>query len=178
MRKRFVPVFVAAIAALALVACDDGDSSGSDMTSNTATGTNTNTSGGDTSMTTDTSTGGGDGTTPCFSSPAPETFCQAGQYCEDPLFAMCTNGCLNDMNCASNQTCNIPSGQSVGACENVGSAVTKEQVCNKLQACDPANYEQALCDQLYAGTNATCHECIANANCADSEACNSACGFN
>jgi hypothetical protein len=49
--------------------------------------------------------------------------CQPGQYCSDETFGECSVGCLADVNCACNQTCVIPSGDSVGSCRNNTSAV-------------------------------------------------------
>jgi len=46
--------------------------------------------------------------------------CQPGQYCEDSVFGECAEGCLSNVNCASDQVCSIPDGQSVGTCENTG----------------------------------------------------------
>ena len=44
--------------------------------------------------------------------------CAPGQYCADPTFSECANGCLSDVNCASNQYCYKTAGQNVGICEN------------------------------------------------------------
>ncbi len=49
--------------------------------------------------------------------------CQPGQYCVDPSWSECANGCLSDVNCASNQMCFKDSGRQVGVCENVRSSV-------------------------------------------------------
>ncbi len=48
--------------------------------------------------------------------------CSPGQYCEDPTFSECDNGCLSDVNCASNQYCYKTGGQNVGICENTRSS--------------------------------------------------------
>jgi hypothetical protein len=44
--------------------------------------------------------------------------CAPGQYCSDATFSECANGCLSDVNCASNQYCYKTSNQHVGICEN------------------------------------------------------------
>lgn len=49
--------------------------------------------------------------------------CSPGQHCSDPGFSECANGCLSDVNCASNQACFKSPGQQVGVCENVTSSV-------------------------------------------------------
>jgi len=43
--------------------------------------------------------------------------CQPGQYCSEPDFGQCSNGCLSDVNCADNQVCDLSSG-SPGVCMN------------------------------------------------------------
>lgn len=55
--------------------------------------------------------------------------CQPGQYCSDETFGECSVGCLADVNCACNQTCVIPSGDSVGTCRNNSSAVCGNGAC-------------------------------------------------
>ena len=44
--------------------------------------------------------------------------CAPGQYCEDATFSECANGCLSDVNCASNQYCYKSGAHQVGVCEN------------------------------------------------------------
>ncbi len=88
--------------------------------------------------------GGNDGGTPTGGTTecGPEggsVTCQAGQYCEDPRFAECQNGCLANSNCLSNQTCDLDDG-SPGTCKNNeanpdvgGGGANKEAVCAKLK---------------------------------------------
>lgn len=45
--------------------------------------------------------------------------CQAGQYCADPTFGTCENGCLSNDNCSDDQTCDLDGG-SPGTCVNIG----------------------------------------------------------
>jgi|SRR5690606_2576703 len=156
--------------ALVFVACGDDDDNGTqDMTSNA------DMTGGDTTQ--DMTTNPGTGTTEC----GQFATCQAGQYCEDPILATCTNGCLNNDNCASDQTCVKNAGENVGTCQNnmTNMGASAEEVCSKLMACEPTT-TQAMCDQFYAGTNATCHDCVANENCPAlnfDNACATECGF-
>ncbi len=145
-----------------LIACDDDDDS---------TTSDANVSGGEGGT-----SGGGGETTPCGEM---GTVCQAGQYCEDPVLQICTNGCLNDSNCASGQTCIKAAGDNEGSCQNNTTPETGpslEQFCTKLKACEPATTD-AMCSQLYNGTNESCRSCIVNANCSDDEACTDECSF-
>ena len=130
--------------------------------------------------------GGGDnggsdnaGQTPCGNFPEFEDkFCQAGQYCKDMTFSECASGCLSDNNCASNQTCAKENGEQVGVCQNKPMMVDGEceAVCTKMKACDPTITNET-CNQFCAGVSSACRACVADANCADPEACLSACGF-
>ena len=47
-----------------------------------------------------------------------EVWCHPGQYCEDPVFTECEIGCLSDVNCASNQFCDITAPGEPGTCRN------------------------------------------------------------
>jgi len=135
---------------------------------------------GSSSTTTDrnNSTSTSDGTTQCGAD-FTET-CAAGQYCSDPTFSRCSNGCLSNANCAGDQTCSIPSGQSVGACQNnqtTPDGPTEQAFCDKLSACQfPED-----CSQAYAATSVACHTCVIEENCSDildfDGACDSACGL-
>lgn len=168
-----------------LVACDDdgGDSGGTDtMSGADATSGGDTTSPTDTTSPSDTTEPGTGGQTQCGPDPSFSVTCQAGQYCANQDLRDCQNGCLSNQNCASDQTCIIPTGESVGACQNntnpTPTGATRDEFCGRLQACDPANYSDAFCDNFYAGTNAECHNCIAGANCANAlDVCASACGF-
>lgn len=109
------------------------------------------------------------------------TTCQPGQYCEDSNLAICEPGCLSNVNCAADQTCDIPSGQSVGACANDGpSGPTLDAFCMKLLTCDPTGTMEQ-CQTVYNATNAGCHQCIVDENCGDINdfegACDDACGL-
>jgi hypothetical protein len=46
--------------------------------------------------------------------------CQPGQYCYDELLADCRNGCLSNLNCTDDQTCDKGSVDE-GVCQNVSS---------------------------------------------------------
>ncbi len=58
------------------------------------------------------------GITDCGNFPDGPKQCQAGQYCSDEGFSECSNGCLSNNNCASDQTCQKPGSEDVGICEN------------------------------------------------------------
>lgn len=47
-----------------------------------------------------------------------EVWCHPGQYCDDPVFTECRIGCLSDVNCASNQFCDITAPNEPGTCRN------------------------------------------------------------
>lgn len=47
-----------------------------------------------------------------------EVWCSPGQYCEDTTFSECGFGCLSDVNCASNQFCDVPGQGELGTCRN------------------------------------------------------------
>ncbi len=63
------------------------------------------------------SSSGGNGQTECGNCTGSTNMCQAGQYCEDAILCICTEGCLSNTNCASDQVCNT----AAGYWENVGS---------------------------------------------------------
>lgn len=70
--------------------------------------------------------GGGGGQNPGFTAcgnlgGSPKQ-CQPGQYCKDEIGSICDNGCLSNGNCAADQECAIPAGESVGACQNKGAS--------------------------------------------------------
>lgn len=122
---------------------------------------------------------GANGTTPC-APPGLDTVCQAGQYCEDAVLAMCTNGCLSNENCTSEQTCIKEPGMDVGSCQNMLDDVSQADFCEKMLTCDVAGEISAeYCGLIYAGTNSTCHHCVIDGNCGDlnAGACDSSCGL-
>ena len=43
--------------------------------------------------------------------------CQPGQYCEDPTFSDCVEGCLSNVNCAEDQRCVKADGTNIGTCQ-------------------------------------------------------------
>ncbi len=118
-----------------------------------------------------TGSSGSNGVTDCGSA-----VCQACQYCFDETFNDCSNGCLSNTNCAGDQTCQKGAGEDVGSCQNNGGGHNCAALCTKLQACDPS-VTQGMCDQFCAGTNATCQQCILDANCSDETACDSECSL-
>lgn len=107
------------------------------------------------------------------------TICPGGQYCSDSTLAVCENGCLSNANCASDQVCELPDGESVGACANVQAAVPESEFCEKFVVCSGA--DAAACNMFFAGTSSECHQCILEENCSDINAfegeCDAECGF-
>jgi len=161
-----------ALTLLALLALPSACTDDADDTGNDETGGNSGDGDGD--------GGDGDGITDCTPPGVTDPVeCAAGQYCSDPVLAICENGCLSNANCLSDQTCEKDSGQDVGSCQNkAGDGPTEEEFCDKLLTCDPSGTE-AQCSMVYAATNQTCHECIVDGNCGDINdgSCDSACGL-
>lgn len=52
-------------------------------------------------------------------------WCQPGQYCADQTFSDCVNGCLSDVNCASNQYCEVDRRTGEGICLNARTVVQR-----------------------------------------------------
>lgn len=93
---KFSKVFATLMAAGLMFACSGSESSGGDACN-----------------------AGNTGFTECN---AGLTECQPGQFCDSEMLS-CSVGCTSDVNCASNQFCNLESG-SPGVCEN---CVVQEQ---------------------------------------------------
>jgi len=165
--------------ACAASGCSGGDDGGDSDTANTSTTSGT---GSTTAGTSQGETGGtlDPGVTDCTPPGLTQVLCQAGQYCEDSVLGICTNGCLSNANCAADQTCEKAGGANEGTCQNVGgSGPTEAEFCDKLLTCDPAG-TMAQCSTLYKATNEGCHNCIVDGNCGDiinNGSCDAACGF-
>ncbi len=115
--------------------------------------------------------------------------CQAGQYCDDPRFAMCLSGCLSDVNCACNQVCVKTAGDAAGTCQNSAPPpppppppdagqppVTSMDLTRCLAACEKAqqcNYYsvgdvvqcKAGCDSVGDVVRKALADCVQNAAC-------------
>lgn len=164
------------LVACAVISCSGGDDGGG--TDSASTGTTT---GGGTTAGTSSETGGmlDPGVTDCTPPGLPQVLCQAGQYCEDMVLGMCTNGCLSNANCAADQTCEKAGGANEGTCQNVGGdGPTEAEFCAKLLVCDPSGTMEQ-CSTIYKGTNEGCHTCVVDGNCGDinNGACDAACGL-
>ncbi len=160
---------------LTIAACP-GDDEGSSDDAASADGTN---SGNATNGGNDTGGDLGDGVTDCSSQGFGEVVCQAGQYCEDSVLSICTNGCLSNDNCTSEQTCEKGAGEDVGSCQNVGpGGPSLEEFCMKLLTCDMSG-TMDQCTTVYNATNEGCHQCIVDGNCGDVNggSCDMACGI-
>lgn len=176
MRLRHVSTLFFSLALATTVVACDGDDEGSDSGSDNSGGTGGSGDSGDS---------GGSGMqgfsdcTPMGFEDTPTT-CQPGQYCADPNLADCVPGCLSNVNCAADQSCSIPSGESIGSCVNDAASISEADFCMKLLTCDPSGTMEQ-CSTIYTATNATCHECIISENCGDINdfegACDSACGL-
>ncbi|HVZ36678.1 MAG TPA: hypothetical protein VG963_29820, partial [Polyangiaceae bacterium] len=98
--------------------------------------------------------------------------CSAGQYCDNSL---CSNGCLSDDNCASNQSCDKQAGENVGTCQTHGTA---DKDCpayvRKCVACGGDNDEcQRQCDVA----NAECTSCVVSQSGCILSSCINLCQF-
>jgi hypothetical protein len=101
--------------------------------------------------------------------------CQPGQYCNAEMLT-CSVGCTSDVNCASNQFCNLDSG-SPGTCENCvvqeqetstsggsscADSVDKMIACGFLESADRAA-AITTCDADSDGDSALVMSCIESA---------------
>lgn len=117
------------------------------------------------------------GLTPCGNFPDQQAkFCQAGQYCADMTFSECVNGCLNNANCASDQTCIKAAGENAGTCQNNPGNTSCEDVCDRVLACDPSTPRQ-FCAEQCVGFNEECKTCLVDVNCIEADTCWDACGI-
>ena len=171
MRPTMSTVVFSCLASMILVhatACKSGDDD--DTTGETA---------GETAAPTTTAgENPGEGVTECGKLGDDVVKCQAGQYCADPVLVLCENGCLNNDNCAADQTCVKEPSEDVGTCQNNGGAgPTEAEFCKKVLVCDPSGTME-MCAMIYAGTVETCHQCFIDSNCGDinSGSCNTLCG--
>lgn len=122
-------------------------------------------------------TGSQTGLTPCGNFPdLDDKFCQPGQYCADQTFSDCQNGCLNDSNCASNQTCSKEAAANTGTCQNNAIEISCDDVCDRVLACDPVT-PRNVCMQDCGGFNDECKTCLMDVNCNESSDCWEACGL-
>ncbi|PIV98938.1 MAG: hypothetical protein COW42_12695, partial [Deltaproteobacteria bacterium CG17_big_fil_post_rev_8_21_14_2_50_63_7] len=85
--------------------------------------------------------------------------CSAGQYCEDPTFSTCSNGCLANTNCSSDQECVKAAGEQVGSCQNKTSSGTCPATpCGSGQVCSNGTCvtQTTGCPATPCGTGLTC----------------------
>jgi len=106
--------------------------------------------------------------------------CQAGQYC---LNLACVPGCQNNANCASDQFCELTSGNPVGACQNKNDPMMSEVITDpkcktmfdKLVQCglftwDEGIAAQNICSQLSAQQLQTLSDCATAWDCSGTTA--------
>jgi hypothetical protein len=85
--------------------------------------------------------------------------CQPGQYCGDATYGDCYVGCTSDVNCASNQFCDLSDGTGLGTCaqceNNTTGDVDKDTEEDQgslldgcLDACDAAQQECGAFDAM------------------------------
>ena len=187
MRRSTVALAVLALLGLVTAGCggDGGGGDGNQPPNNNAAGTGSannaaGTNGGGSGIGSNAagSTGGGNntgnGTTTCGDFPDGPKSCQAGQYCLDQTFSRCESGCLSDMNCASNQTCQKATGETTGSCQNKPMSTECGPVCDRLLPCEQG-ITRDMCLQFCAGFNEQCKQCILGANCTAPETCQDLC---
>lgn len=95
--------------------------------------------------------------------------CQPGQYCADAAFSECKAGCLSNVNCASDQTCQKAAGETTGACQNNATTTSSSSASssssgggggNNLARCQDACKKMLQCGLLDAADGAQCtNEC-------------------
>lgn len=86
--------------------------------------------------------------------------CTAGQYCEDPIFSTCTNGCLTNSNCSSDQECVKDAGQNAGTCQNkTTSGTCPATPCGTGTVCSNGTCvpQTTGCPGTPCGTGLTCN---------------------
>lgn len=132
--KRFA---MAAICVLLFVACGGPGKNNSNTNDNTNATSNSNTN----------SQPPQQGFTECGS-----IKCQPGQYCYDPNLDDCRSGCLSNINCASDQTCEKGVAK-VGNCKN---KTTTQPPTDALQACKDACDKLQKCELLAVAETVGC----------------------
>lgn len=108
-------------------------------------------------------------------------YCQPGQYCDDPTFSECLEGCLSNENCAEDQRCVKADGDQVGSCQaeikrpasnprntGVSEGLTE---CGTQVGSNEANYCQP--NQYCKNASfARCElGCLSDSNCAEEQEC-------
>jgi hypothetical protein len=152
--RRAAPLFVGwrwrrvlAVSVVAMMAsCGDGD--------NTGPG---NDSGGPDAL--------GVGFTVCGSAT-----CQPGQYCYDSNTSFCSNGCLSNVNCAADQTCDTSSGHT-GTCRNKGGDVTPPETCTPTPTFNDECGQMALCLDVSQTDYTHVYKCVETTPCEGSGQC-------
>ncbi len=106
-------------------------------------------------------------------------YCQPGQYCEDPTFSECREGCLSDVNCAQEQRCIKSTGQNLGVCQATirrfpegsragvtpcGTSFGDQLVCQPGQYCEDSRFNRCILG------------CLSDANCLSNQSCDKAPG--
>ncbi len=106
--------------------------------------------------------------------------CSPGQFCDDPRFSACLNGCLSNVNCASDQECKKAAGNTDGSCVNKASTTNPPPMGEALAACQAACDKSQTCGYFGPGDVVDCKsgcsqlsgvaqqalaDCVKNASC-------------
>jgi hypothetical protein len=107
-------------------------------------------------------------------------YCQPGQYCVDPTFSECADGCLSNENCAEDQRCVKGDGTNLGTCQNaVKHPATQPRMEQTTEGgvtpCGTSFGQAISCQpgQFCADQRISSCElgCLSDFNCADSQLC-------
>ncbi|MGQ0508399.1 MAG: hypothetical protein ACT4TC_24125 [Myxococcaceae bacterium] len=84
--------------------------------------------------------------------------CQPGQYCSDPRFSRCTNGCLSDVHCGCGQRCIKDQGVDQGSCQAVEApkSTSTEPASAELKRCEAACDRAQECRYYSVGDVVQC----------------------
>lgn len=108
--------------------------------------------------------------------------CQPGQYCDDPRFSACSEGCLSDVNCSEGQACDTAAffPTCVNTATPADASMPPDQLarcraaCEHFQSCGLPAAEAAQCLTDCAGLSSEQQRVVGNCGeeaCASVPAC-------
>lgn len=107
-----------------------------------------------------------------------KNYCQPGQYCDDPTFSECVDGCLSNENCAEDQRCVKADGTQIGACQNKGKhPATEPRITTPTgaTACGTFSGEEVMCQPGQYCEDSRFNRCelgcLSDGNCAPNQLC-------
>lgn len=121
--------------------------------------------------------------------PGEDILCQPGQYCDDPTFSECADGCLSNENCADDQRCVKADGTQIGSCQAEVKRPASEPRNGAGDVVEGSDAMSGLHGFTYCGEGAeqiSCHPgqycssprygyctkgCLSDLNCGDEQLC-------